>query len=187
VLVVPLVRGAAPAVEAPAPLELADGGAVMLLAIDPGPERTAVVLMDGKCIEAMLLDDNDYVRSWLLKRFMGQCRCVIEMVSCYGMPVGRSIFDTCVWIGRFSEALIEMGCTVEFIERPAVKLHLCNSRRAKDPNVRQAVIDRFPATGGGAVPQIGTKAAPGPLYGVRKDLWAAVALGLTAQEQEGSG
>ena len=58
-------------------------------------------------------------------------------------------------------------------------MHLCNSVRAKDSNVRQALLDRFPATGGGKTPQIGTKSKPGPLYGFSKDMWAALGVALT--------
>jgi len=58
-----------------------------------------------------------------------------------------------------------------------VKLHLCGSARAKDTNIRQALIDRY---GGSAA--IGKKAAPGPLYGVSKDVWSALAVAVTAAD-----
>ena len=67
-----------------------------------------------------------------------------------------------------------------------VKLHLCKDSRAKDANIRQALLDRFPATGGGKTPQIGTKAQPGPLYGIKSHLWAALGVAVTfADKQEG--
>jgi hypothetical protein len=104
----------------------------------------------------------------------------IEMIASYGMPVGREVFETCVWIGRFQQALESPG-TAELVYRKDVKLHLCGSPRAKDGNVRQALIDLFPATGGGKTPQIGTKKQPGPLYGMSSHAWAALGVAITAK------
>lgn len=109
-------------------------------------------------------------------------RLAIEMIASYGMPVGREVFETCVWIGRFVQAWKDPAA-VELVYRKEVKLHLCGSPRAKDPNVRQAIIDLFPATGGGKCAQIGTKAKPGPLYGVSSHAWPALGVALTAQAQ----
>ena len=41
--------------------------------------------------------------------------------------------------------------------------------KAKDSNIRQALIDRFGP--------VGTKKNPGWFYGVSKDVWAAIAVG----------
>jgi hypothetical protein len=101
------------------------------------------------------------------------------MIACYGMPVGATVFETCVWIGRFIEA---WGDEFTKVYRKETKMHLCQTMRAKDSNIRQAIIDRYPATGGGKKPQIGTKAQPGPLYGVSKDVWAALAVAITFAE-----
>ena len=105
----------------------------------------------------------------------GGLQPVIEMVASYGMPVGREVFETVRWIGRFHEAF----GGAEYVYRKDVKIHLCQSMRAKDANVRQAILDLFPPAGGGKVPQVGTKLQPGPLYGVRKDIWSALAVALT--------
>jgi hypothetical protein len=97
----------------------------------------------------------------------------IEMIASYGMPVGAEVFDTCVWIGRFTQAW--PAATVP-IFRKDVKMHLCGQTKAKDKNVRQALIDRF---GPGKDKAIGKKAKPGPLYGYSGDLWAALAVAVT--------
>jgi len=62
------------------------------------------------------------------------------MIASYGMPVGREVFETCLWIGRF----IECWCgPYTLVYRREVKSFLCADSRAKDSNVRQAVIDRY--------------------------------------------
>ena len=101
------------------------------------------------------------------------------MVECYGMPVGREVFRTVLWTGRIVEHYKAAGVPVYLVTRRQVKLHLCNSARAKDANVRQAILDRFAGIGGGKCPQVGTKSHPGPLYGVKSHLWAALGVALT--------
>ncbi len=61
------------------------------------------------------------------------------------------------------------------IKRLEVKIHLCHDSRAKDANIRQAILDRF----GGKEKAIGRMATPGPLMGVSGDLWAALAVAIT--------
>lgn len=94
---------------------------------------------------------------------------VIEKVACYGMPVGEEVFETVFWSGRFAQAYgAERTHQMPRIE---VKSHLCHNSRAKDANIRQALIDRFGKPG--------TKKHPGTLYGITGDLWAALAVAVT--------
>lgn len=65
---------------------------------------------------------------------------VIERLASYGMPVGRNVFETCEWVGRFTQAAQK---PVDYIYRQDEKLHLCHDSRAKDANIRRALIDRF--------------------------------------------
>jgi len=113
-------------------------------------------------------------------RLGGIDHLAIEMVASYGMPVGASVFETCVWIGRFiqSWAAPGAGLTHEFIYRREVKLYLCNNARAKDANVRQALIDIY----GGKEKAIGKKATPGPLYGMAGDCWSALGVAVTSAQ-----
>ena len=72
---------------------------------------------------------------------------VIEMIASYGMTVGQTVFETCVWIGRFVEIASFNNIKFEYIYRKDEKMNLCYSMKAKDSNIRQALIDRFGPVG----------------------------------------
>ena len=71
----------------------------------------------------------------------------IEMIASYGMAVGKEVFETCVWIGRFKEIAEFNNIKVEYIYRKDEKMNICHSMKAKDSNIRQALIDRFGEVG----------------------------------------
>jgi len=152
---------------------------MIIFGIDPGPVRSAWVLYDATAKEvrgAHIESNADVLFRLRVDHAIGPSeRFVIEMIECMGMPVGREVFETCVWIGRFTEAL---GGDVTRLSRRQVKLHLCGTCRAKDANVRRVLLDRFGGDGA-----CGTKRKPGPLYGVKRDLWSALALAVTYTEQ----
>lgn len=106
----------------------------------------------------------------------------LEMVASYGMSVGKDIFETVRWIGRLQQAYRDPEA-VMLIYRRDVKMHLCGSAKAKDGNIRQALLDLFPATGGGKTPQVGIKSKPGPLFGVSTHAWAALGVAITATDR----
>ena len=72
---------------------------------------------------------------------------VIEMIASYGMPVGKEVFETCVWIGRFIQVGNIYQKSNSYIYRKEEKMNLCHSMKAKDSNIRQALIDRFGPVG----------------------------------------
>ena len=143
-------------------------------AIDPGYSKSALIVLDRGQITMATLTGNESILWCLRDTRMGAMPLVIEQVQSYGMAVGKDVFETCVWSGRFWEAWSPRA--VHQLPRREVKLHLCGQARAKDPNVRQALIDRY---GPGKEAAIGRKAAPGPLYGIKADLWAALAVAVT--------
>lgn len=152
-----------------------------ILAIDPGTTQSAYVLYESDEPKEFGIYPNEDMLS-IVSTTYAEC-LVIEMIASYGMPVGKSVFETCVWIGRIVQQFAETyKKPFHFVYRREVKMHLCNSARAKDGNVRQAIIDKYEPTGGGATPQIGTKKSPGPLYGISKDLWAALGVAITYAE-----
>jgi hypothetical protein len=155
----------------------------MILALDPGTTQTGWVLYDAEQVVDSGVAQNPVMLEMV--RCSDAGTLAIEMIASYGMAVGREVFETCVWIGRFQQAWHSPE-SARLVYRRDVKLHLCGSPRAKDPNVRQALIDLFPATGGGKVRQIGTKAQPGPLYGVSSHAWPALGVAITARAQMGA-
>lgn len=114
----------------------------------------------------------------VLDHIIPQLSCdevVCEMVACYGMAVGKEVFETCVWIGRFWQSADYELKPFYRLKRLDVKLHMCGQPRAKDANIRQALVDKF----GGK----GTKKNPGPTYGISADVWQALALAVTWAER----
>lgn len=152
----------------------------MILAIDPGTNQSGYCyLKAGAVWESGVVPNGD------LLSMVGDSpdfQIAIEMIASYGMAVGKDVFETCVWIGRFKQAYANPDA-VRLVYRKDVKLHLCGTSKAKDANIRQALLDMFPATGGGKTPQVGTKGQPGPLFGVTSHAWSALAVAVTAQHQ----
>lgn len=153
-----------------------------ILAIDPGTTKSGWCLLDSGKPVAFGVDENADVLS-LIRGMWDADYLAIEMIASYGMAVGKEVFETCVWIGRMMEQWRNPD-EVRLIYRKDVKMHLCGTTKAKDANIRQAIIDSYPATGGGAIPQIGTKSQPGLLYGVSSHVWPALGVALTAEHKE---
>lgn len=146
----------------------------MIIAIDPGSVVSAYVMYDnGEIIEKNILENRElgdklssaYPIQEDVNRIAEYPQLVIEMPQSMGMLVGKSVFDTCFWVGYFAG---QYRGPCRLVYRTNVKLHLCETARAKDKNVRQALIDRFG--------EPGTKKNPCKLYGVSKDIWSALAV-----------
>ena len=145
----------------------------MILAIDPGSTESAYVLLDNnykiikfnKCSNELMITNIQCMSAF--------DTIVIEMIASYGMPVGAEVFETCVWIGRFMQT---SNCKVERLYRKDIKLHLCNSVKAKDSNIIQALKDRFGDKG--------TKSMPGFFYGFSKDVWQAMAVAVVYLDRQ---
>ena len=150
-----------------------------ILAIDPGPTESAFVLWDGKRVQNKGKWENDELLGRL--RTERPALLVIEQVASYGMPVGKDVFETVFWSGRFAERWNQQW---KRVPRKDVKMFLCGSMKAKDSNIRQALIDRFGKPG--------VKKAPNEVYGedgskekkLKADEWQALALAVTAYEAE---
>ena len=152
----------------------------MILAIDPGNIESAYVVLDEdlKPIRFKKINNNDLLEEIKSREFDDCNYLAIEMIASYGMAVGKTVFETCVWIGRFAEALdTAERLSDTWVYRKDAKLNLCHSTKAKDSNVIQALKDRFaPNTKNNGK---GTKKEPGFFYGFAADVWQAYAVGVT--------
>ena len=158
-----------------------------ILAIDPGNIESAFVVVTddlSKVIDKGKLPNaelEEYIWSGPTKRWYRDDQVkhiAVEMVASYGMPVGAEVFETCVQIGRFERHIeIVWGNVINYqrIYRMEEKTAICHNSRARDSNIRQALIDRFGA--------IGTKKNPGYFYGFKKDIWAAMAVAVTYHDK----
>lgn len=175
-----------------------------LLCVDPGPVKSGWVLLEDDKPVKHGWNDNGDLRKWILtEAISGKLdELVIEDVTHMGMAVGKDVFETVRWSGRF-----DPDCLAKFIDRKQVKLNLCGNPRAKDPNIRQAIIDRY---GGDSVAIGGKKCQTckgkgwrgrgrppcdeckatgyehplGPLHGISGHVWSALAVGLTYLDQQ---
>ena len=156
-----------------------------ILAIDPGSTHSGWVVMDAETLKPLKFAKEPNER--LLERlWLGGVGfeidiapyAAIEMIASYGMSVGKEVFDTCVWIGRFQEAILQLyDMSVHFVYRKDEKMTICGSMKAKDSNIRRALIDRFAKHD--MKNGKGTKDTPDWFYGFKADIWQAYAVGVT--------
>lgn len=149
---------------------------MITMSIDPGTTHSAyVTLLDNQIMCHEEVENNKMLVRIMDLHFSGEEEIACEMVAHYGqgMAVGKEVFETCVWIGRFMQEAAHNNLPFYLVYRGQVKHHLCGSAKAKDGNIRQALIDRLG-------PQ-GTKKNPGPTYGISCHKWQALAVGITWQ------
>lgn len=137
-----------------------------VIGIDPGNTHSAgVILKEGKITHHAYLPNKEFLE-WLNITQCGDddAEFVCEMIASYGLPVGKTIFETCIFIGTILAFLPD----TKRVTRIQVKSTICHSAKAKDANVRQALIDIYGPPG--------TKKNPGGTYGISGDVWAALAV-----------
>lgn len=152
----------------------------VVLAIDPGPVRSGWAVVDSADHRPLAFNKtpNDEFLADLRSDIVHRVDLVaIEQVESYGARVGREVFDTVFWAGRFAEATATAtDREALLVGRRKVKLHLCGRSAAKDADVVQALVDLFAP--GQRNHGKGTKLDPGWFYGFRVDVWQAYALGV---------
>lgn len=157
----------------------------LILAIDPGPKRSAWLVLQGGVPAAHAITENDELLRCLRVATLPDgllCRpdvVAIEQIEPrYGLSPGWETLDTARIVGRLEEAVHPVPATR--LKRSEILRHLGVVTRgpgktSADAGVRAALLDRF----GGRDEAIGRKAHPGPLYGVANDVWAALSVAIS--------
>jgi hypothetical protein len=141
-----------------------------ILGIDPGNKQSGwCCVQHGKIVGSGVADNETVINLTAI----GQHNVIlaIEWIQGMGMAVGKEVFETCWWAGRFAQ---QHRGPVRMIPRGRIKLHHCGSARAKDGNIVQALKDKYGDKG--------TKSAPGYFYGVSSHAWQAFAVAAYVME-----
>lgn len=150
-----------------------------IFALDPGNTQTGYAVLEMPEFRLIKFGKTDNTSLLPLVAnsdvFYDVDAVAIEMIDSFGMAVGHDVFETCVWVGRFHQAANHPN--TYYVYRKEEKEILCGSLRAKDTNIRRALIDRYARHD--LKNGKGTKGNPDVFYGVSKDVWAAIAVGVT--------
>ena len=149
-----------------------------VISIDPGSERSAFLIYETTermILFAEIMDNEEILQRLaesgkLLPFKREDTLLAIEMIQSFGMPVGKEVFETIFWVGRFVQEWSRYG-KYKLIYRRDIKLHFCNSVRAKDSNIRAVLKDKF----------AGRNLRK---EGIVKDLWSSLAIAVFISETE---
>lgn len=146
------------------------------IGIDPGPTKSALVYLNGNNVRGCI-EPNHVVLSALEIVTREDHLLAIESPEPFGKRVGWDIFETIYWTGRFYQAFpfkaVRYG-------RGHIKTAITGRRSAKDSDIRSAMISRF---GGSERVAIGNAKAPGPLYGIVRDMWQGLAVAILFRDE----
>lgn len=158
---------------------------MILIAIDPGPTTSGVVVYDTdaqrvtKAHAELVWPD---VRRLLSDHLLSGAGVVCERTQA-GPPSGDVVRTTEV-VGRVMEFCDSTRTPLELLYRRDVLATLgVSARGSKDALVRAALIDLH---GTSKALAVGTRRAPGPLYGVTSHAWAALALAVAINLRNGA-
>lgn len=157
------------------------GARLIILAIDPGNEKSGYVCFDSLEYRPLSFGklDNAKLLACIQPMAMGAHALAIEYPQPRGQPMYTQLVDTIFWIGRFVE---RAGKPWTPIDRKDVKMTLCGSPRAKDSNIRAALISRFSQSNVIPEPRAKLTRCPEALKGFAGDMWSALAVAITYLE-----
>lgn len=144
---------------------------ICIFAIDPGTHESGYVLYDNKGgVIGSGVVSNEYLLHKIRENTTADVLAIEKIVN-YGRAVGQETFDTCVWMGRMQQCW-PVPEEVVFVPRLQVKKELGLKGNATDAMVNARLRE--------VVGEKGTKAKPGPTYGVKSHAWSALGVAWAA-------
>lgn len=148
-----------------------------ILSLDVGTKMSGYCIADGntlKPIEFGKINNEDLLKIVKEKNYD---LMLYEEFQSYGMAIGESTITSIKWNGRYIQSALDREKKVVPIYRKEEKMCLCQTMKAKDSNIRRALIDRF------AIHDYkngkGTKKNPDWFYGFKADVWSSYAIVVT--------
>lgn len=143
---------------------------ITVIAIDPGPEHSGIVVWDGS-VRLTGTIGNDIIlesmQQWINDFSVGLV--AVEQLCNQGRTVGQSTFDAAIWAGRFVEKAVQCHCDFQLATRSEIKKWHCGKFvGVNDAQIRGILIKKYG--------EPGTKKKPGKTYGVTSHAWQALAV-----------
>jgi Holliday junction resolvasome RuvABC endonuclease subunit len=156
---------------------------VIVLGIDPGPTNCGAVLYNTEARAVCFVWKDLTVAEALRSIECGPELVAIERVQSYGIA-GASLLRTAEVGGMLHHCASSEGLDVVWLYRREVLRGLdVTGKGNRDSLVRQRLIEIH---GGDRASAVGTKAKPGPLYGVASHAWQALAVAVVAGMEAGA-
>lgn len=114
-----------------------------ILGIDPGSSETGFALVraeDYSVKDADKLSNEDMLNTIY---DLEPSQVAVESIQSYGMPVGRTVFETCFFIGRIQQLCHHLKIPCHLYPRPEIIRSICQARKTNDSVLRQALLLRF--------------------------------------------
>ena len=147
---------------------------MIVLAIDPGNASSGVVRFDGeRVLFAGVIENPDVLR---IIADDNSDVLAIELFVATNQRLGNESIETIHWGGRFHQSCGDPESVV-LVPRAQVKRALGCGHRDGDKEVNAALLR--------LVGPKGTKAAPGPTFGVSSHAWAALGVAYAARKMMG--
>ena len=147
-----------------------------ILSIDVGTSETGYCIVDKETYKPLQIGKISNEELLKIVKKEEYDILVYEEFQSYGMPIGVSTITSITWNGRYIQSALDRNIPIFPIYRKEEKINICNSMKAKDSNIRQALIDRFGI--------VGVKKSPGWFYGFKKDIWSSYAIAVTFLDKQ---
>jgi len=115
---------------------------MIIIGIDPGTDFTGVAVVGGdySVYRAYKMPSAD-VEAFVRSEKPDAISC--ESLSCYGVAVGREVFETAFWIGEYRCLCRQLGIPFHLFARPEYARALAGVGKVTDSVLRQTLLLRF--------------------------------------------